>query len=141
MNSTFFKVIKMIFFKLSDSNWWFSLQVADSYTDPLEIRVYIAALLIPLVLLGFVPNLKFLAPVSMVANGFMGIGLGITVYYLCTQLKPIQELELAGSPVDIPPFLCIVIFAMEAIGVVSIIFVAPFPTCLSNKLIFSSFRR
>lgn len=55
----------------------------------------------------------------MVANGFMGVGLGITVYYLSTYLKPMGELKQVGSPLDIPPFLCIVIFAMEAIGVVS----------------------
>ncbi|XP_034255631.1 proton-coupled amino acid transporter-like protein pathetic isoform X2 [Thrips palmi] len=92
--------------------------VVDSYATPVELRVYIAALLIPLVLLGFVPNLKYLAPVSMVANGFMGVGLGITLYYLSINLKPMDQLVLAGTPVDIPPFLCIVIFAMEAIGVV-----------------------
>ncbi|KAE8742427.1 hypothetical protein FOCC_FOCC012038 [Frankliniella occidentalis] len=92
--------------------------VIEQYTEQVELRVYIACLLIPLILLGFVPNLKYLAPVSMVANGFMAIGLGITMYYLCINLKPIEELKLSGSPVDIPPFLCIVIFAMEAIGVV-----------------------
>ena len=92
----------------------------DFYAEPVELRVYIAALLIPLILLGFVPNLKYLAPVSMIANGFMGIGLGITIYYLSIDLKPMDELNLGGAVADIPPFLCIVIFAMEAIGVVSV---------------------
>ena len=92
--------------------------VIQQYTAPVEVRVYIAALLVPLILLGFVPNLKYLAPVSMVANGFMGIGLGITIYYLSINLRPMEELALSGPVAGIPPFLCIVIFAMEAIGVV-----------------------
>lgn len=92
--------------------------VIEMYTPEVDVRLYIAALVVPLVLLGFVPNLKYLAPVSMIANGFMGVGLGITIYYLCINLKPIQTLEMAGPIDGIPPFLCIVIFAMEAIGVV-----------------------
>lgn len=50
--------------------------------EDLEIRIFIIALLIPLIVMAWVRNLKYLAPVSMVANVFMGIGLGITFYYL-----------------------------------------------------------
>jgi proton-coupled amino acid transporter len=82
--------------------------------------VYIAALLLPLILLGFVPNLKYLAPISMIANIFMGIGLGITIYYLAQDIPDVSTRPHVNASLNtIPQFFSIVIFAMEAIGVVS----------------------
>jgi len=83
--------------------------------------VYIAALLLPLILLGCVPNLKYLAPVSMIANVFMGLGLAITIYYLVQDIPDVSlRPHFNGTVNTIPQFFSIVIFAMEAIGVVSI---------------------
>ncbi|CAH1990064.1 unnamed protein product [Acanthoscelides obtectus] len=83
-----------------------------------EIRVTIAALLVPIILLVYVPNLKYLAPVSMIANVFMGIGLGITFYYLVTDVPPVSERNLVADISTYPVFFSITIFAIEAIGVV-----------------------
>lgn len=88
------------------------------FTAVYDLRVYILALLLPLILLSWVPNLKYLAPISMIANAFMGIGLGITFYYLVFDLPDISKRELFTSILKLPPFFGIVIFAMEAIGVV-----------------------
>lgn len=88
------------------------------FTSDYDLRVFILAMLIPLILLSWVPNLKYLAPVSMIANAFMGIGLGITFYYLVFGLPDISERQLFTSVLKLPPFFGIVIFAMEAIGVV-----------------------
>lgn len=94
-------------------------QLIDYYFNVhFDIRVYIAMLLIPLILLSWVPNLKYLAPFSAVANVFMGVGLLITFYYLTIDMPPLSSRELHTSLVAIPPFFGIVIFAMEAIGVV-----------------------
>lgn len=96
-------------------------QVLDHHfgVDFLELRMCIAILLIPLILLAWVPNLKYLAPVSMVANLFMGLGLGITFYYLVKDLPPIEESTvMVGHYGDFPQFFAIAIFAIEAIGVV-----------------------
>lgn len=95
-------------------------QVLDHQLDTdLELRVCIAILLIPLILLVWVPNLKYLAPVSMVANLFMGLGLGITFYYLVKELPPIDEnTTMIGKVAEMPQFFSIAIFAIEAIGVV-----------------------
>ncbi|XP_069688333.1 proton-coupled amino acid transporter-like protein pathetic [Periplaneta americana] len=95
-------------------------QVIEHHTQThLDQRVYIAALLLPLILLGWVPNLKYLAPVSMVANLFMAVGLGITIYYLVQDLPSASERPHVNASVNtIPQFFSIVIFAMEAIGVV-----------------------
>ncbi|ALC44494.1 path [Drosophila busckii] len=83
----------------------------------IDSRMLIGILLVPLILIAWVPNLKYLAPVSMVANVFMGLGLGITFYYLCQDLPPIQERSLFTLG-TLPSFFSITIFAMEAIGVV-----------------------
>ncbi|XP_017491141.1 PREDICTED: vacuolar amino acid transporter 4-like, partial [Rhagoletis zephyria] len=83
----------------------------------ISLRLLISALLIPLILLSWIPNLKYLAPVSMVANLFMGLGLGITFYYLVSDLPPITTREFAKVS-TLPAFFAITIFAMEAIGVV-----------------------
>ncbi|XP_054289296.1 proton-coupled amino acid transporter-like protein pathetic [Macrosteles quadrilineatus] len=81
-------------------------------------RIYIIALLVPLILMSWVPNLKSLAPVSMVANLFMGLGLGITFYYLVQDLPSPQEMPQVAPVMEWPIFFSICIFAMEAIGVV-----------------------
>ncbi|XP_065348596.1 proton-coupled amino acid transporter-like protein pathetic [Cloeon dipterum] len=94
-------------------------QVIEQYTQAyLDQRIYIAAFLIPLILLSWVPNLKYLAPVSMLANGLMGCGLGITVYYLVQELPAPSERPHFNGFGGLPQFFSIVIFAMEAIGVV-----------------------
>lgn len=85
------------------------------YKVPLSLLT--ASLLIPLILLSWIPNLKYLAPVSMIANVFMGLGLGITFYYLVMELPSIETREFAKYP-TLPAFFSITIFAMEAIGVV-----------------------
>lgn len=94
-------------------------QVIEHYTgSEMNLRVMIALLLIPLILLSWIPNLKYLAPVSMVANVFMCVGLGITFYYLVTDMPPLSERPMFVNVLHWPPFFAIVIFAMEAIGVV-----------------------
>lgn len=82
-----------------------------------SVRLYIAALLIPLIILAWVPNLKYLAPVSMVANLLMASGLGITFYYLVKD-NVVDNLPRVGKIDEFPEFFSITIFAMEAIGVV-----------------------
>lgn len=94
-------------------------QVFEHYSGyQIELRLLIASLLIPLILLSWVPNLKYLAPVSMIANVFMGVGLGITFYYLVIDLPAIETRPLVGSIWTQASFFAITIFAMEAIGVV-----------------------
>jgi proton-coupled amino acid transporter len=94
--------------------------VAEHYLGPgsTNLRATIAMLLVPLILLAFVPNLKYLAPVSMVANACMAVGLGITFYYLVNELPPITERPAVASITTLPICISVVIFAIEAIGVV-----------------------
>lgn len=94
-------------------------QVIDQYSgERFDQRWIIGGCLIPLILLSWVPNLKKLAPVSLLANAFMGIGLGITFYYLVWDLPDISERRQISPIENFPKFFSITIFAMEAIGVV-----------------------
>lgn len=95
-------------------------QIGDHYYgSEIDLRVIIAGMLLPLILLCYIPNLKYLAPVSMVANALMGVGLAITFYYLVDQLPaPSARPMIAESIYTLPAFFSITIFAMEAIGVV-----------------------
>jgi proton-coupled amino acid transporter len=80
-------------------------QILVHYTGwDVNIRLFISLLLIPLILLSWVPNLKYLAPFSSVANVFMGIGLLITFYYCTTDMPHISERQLHTSLLQIPPF-------------------------------------
>lgn len=55
----------------------------------------------------------------MIANGLMGVGLGITFYYLVDQLPPPSARPMVTENwATLPAFFSITIFAMEAIGVV-----------------------
>lgn len=97
-------------------------QIIEHYQGPeageYSIRLITAYWLVPLILLSWVPDLKYLAPVSMVANIFMGTGLGITFYYLVWDLPPLNSVPLVAPVENFPQFFSITIFAMEAIGVV-----------------------
>lgn len=78
-------------------------QIAEHYMGgTIDIRVCIASLMIPLILLSWVPNLKYLAPVSMIANMFMGVGLGITFYYLVFDLPDLSERPMVGNLMEFP---------------------------------------
>ncbi|CAK1554082.1 unnamed protein product [Leptosia nina] len=99
------------------------LQVVKHYVpdneNVLNIRIIITILLIPLIFMVWIKNLKYLAPVSMIANLFMGLGLGITFYFLVgTGELNIGKVALIKPHLEWPEFFSLTIFAMEAIGVV-----------------------
>ncbi len=87
--------------------------------DPeVDVRIIIAVLLLPLILLSWIPDLKYLAHVSMAANVFMGAGLGITFYYLVKNIENFDNVSFIAPISEFPTFFSLTIFAMEAIGVV-----------------------
>lgn len=94
-------------------------QVTEHYANVnLDLRWYILALLLPLIAINLIRNLKHLAPFSGVANVLMGVGMGITMYYVLGQLKPLEEMPAIAEYNRLPMFFGTVIFALEGIGVV-----------------------
>lgn len=94
--------------------------VLFEYMDKFDNRITISLLLVPLILLAYVPNLKYLAPVSMVANFCMAVGLGITFYYLVIDIPQVTERPYVAHISTLPVCISVVMFAIEAIGVVSV---------------------
>ncbi|KAK3923360.1 LOW QUALITY PROTEIN: Proton-coupled amino acid transporter-like protein [Frankliniella fusca] len=93
-------------------------QVADQHGSDIDIRLYMCMLLIPLILLNFVRNLKYLAPLSSFALVATVAAFGVTLKYVFTDLPAISSREAVGRVQDWPLFFGTVIFALEAIGVV-----------------------
>ncbi|XP_055307766.1 proton-coupled amino acid transporter-like protein pathetic, partial [Sitodiplosis mosellana] len=95
-------------------------QMVEYYYPGSEIgiRVSILIFLLPLVLLTSIRNLKFLAPVSILANSCMAAGLSITIYYFVRDLPDIRERPFLNDVSGIPAAIPMTVFAIEAIGVI-----------------------
>nr|CAI5832892.1 unnamed protein product [Callosobruchus analis] len=63
-------------------------------------------------------NLKFLAPLSTVANAITVVSFGIILYYLIKQDITTEDRQAIGDYRDFPLFFGTVLFALEAIGVI-----------------------
>lgn len=93
--------------------------VVDEYGIILDTRIYMLALLLPLILINFVKNLKFLAPFSSAANIVTIASLGFILYYIIADKPQIEDKKPIGEIRNYPLFFGTVLFALEAIGVVS----------------------
>ncbi|XP_017781864.1 PREDICTED: proton-coupled amino acid transporter-like protein CG1139 isoform X2 [Nicrophorus vespilloides] len=94
-------------------------QVVDYYTESdLDLRYYMAALLPLLILMNLIRNLKYLAPFSMMANVLIGTGMGITFYYIFSDLPEVTTRPNFVDVHKLPMFFGTAIFALEGIGVV-----------------------
>lgn len=85
----------------------------------LDIEVYMVIVLLPLILINWIRNLKRLAPFSTVANGVTVISFGIILYYIIRDGPTLENREPVGQLKHFPLFFGTVLFALEAIGVVS----------------------
>ncbi|XP_032526993.1 proton-coupled amino acid transporter-like protein pathetic [Danaus plexippus] len=91
----------------------------ESTQENFGIRIFILLILPLLIFMAWIKNLKYLAPVSMIANLFMAVGLGITFYFLVgTESLDFGKVAAVKHPSEWPQFFSLTIFAMEAIGVV-----------------------
>lgn len=81
-----------------------------------EVMLWI---LLPLVLINWVRDLKYLAPFSGLANVITIISFAIILYYLFREAPTLEGKTPAGKLANFPLFFGTVLFALEAIGVVS----------------------
>lgn len=98
------------------------LQLIDYYFPNLQwdILIYMTIVLGPLVLSCQIRELKYLVPFSFLANAFLVISFGITLYYMFDGIQnvPTSDRDLFTPVTKLPAFFSTVIFAMEGIGVV-----------------------
>ncbi|XP_058506488.1 proton-coupled amino acid transporter 1 [Solea solea] len=83
-----------------------------------DSRLYMLCFLPAVVLLVFTPNLKYLAPLSLVANLVMTISLVLIYFYSLMNITYPIDLPKVGRAKDYPLFFGTAIFAFEGIGVI-----------------------
>lgn len=83
-----------------------------------DSRLYMLCFLPGFILLVFTPNLKFLAPLSLLANLLMTCSLVLIYYYCFTNITYPIDLPKVGRAKDYALFFGTAIFSFEGIGVV-----------------------
>ncbi|XP_045457286.1 proton-coupled amino acid transporter-like protein pathetic [Melitaea cinxia] len=81
------------------------------------LRLYIFALLVPVLLLCMITTLKYLAPFSLVADVFIVACVVATVYYGLQKAPDISTVPAWKSGIGFFEFCGIVVFGMEGVGV------------------------
>ncbi|XP_058449866.1 proton-coupled amino acid transporter-like protein CG1139 [Malaya genurostris] len=93
--------------------------IADYYTESdTDVRLFMLIILLPLILINWVRNLKFLAPFSTLANLITLVSFAIILYYIFREPVSFEGREAVGNILEFPLFFGTVLFALEAIGVI-----------------------
>lgn len=92
-------------------------------SQKIDLTYYMLALLLPLIFINWIRNLKSLAPLSTIANVITLVSFGIILYYLFRVTPTLEGKHPIGKVQDFPLFFGTVLFALEAIGVVSYIYI------------------
>lgn len=96
-------------------------EILDQYIGETDVRLYMLVFLLPLILINWIRNLKYLAPFSTIANVITAISFGIIFYFIIgVHVPTFNGRETLGEIAHLPLFFGTVLFALEAIGVVSI---------------------
>eukprot|EP00090_Calanus_glacialis_P045632 TRINITY_DN8597_c0_g1_i1.p1 TRINITY_DN8597_c0_g1~~TRINITY_DN8597_c0_g1_i1.p1 ORF type:complete len:481 (-),score=96.52 TRINITY_DN8597_c0_g1_i1:55-1497(-) len=93
-------------------------QVLNHYFGEVDYRVYMAITLLPMLFLVSIRNLKYLSPVSMLANLLQFVGLGIIFYYLLQDIPLVTERKVFATWGQLPLYFGTAIYAFEGIGIV-----------------------
>ncbi|KAE8740835.1 hypothetical protein FOCC_FOCC013627 [Frankliniella occidentalis] len=92
-------------------------QVLDQYLPAIDVHVYMAMALAPILLECWVRSLKYLVPFSLVANACMYAGIAITLYVCVRDGLPLPaDRSLFADVSRLPLFFGTALFCFEAIG-------------------------
>ncbi|XP_076645511.1 proton-coupled amino acid transporter 2 isoform X2 [Halictus rubicundus] len=93
-------------------------QVLDVYGIEMDVHQHMAVVLIPIMLSTWIRNLKYLVPVSSLANFLVTAGYIATMYIMCHDLPSISERDYVAKWHDLPLFFGTVIYSFEGITLV-----------------------
>jgi len=95
-------------------------QVIAHYLPNLDfdIRVYMAILTIPIIMLCWIRKLKYLSPVSLLANMLQTASLVILFYYVFQDLPSVSSRPAFGSWSKLPLYFGTAVFAFEGVSLV-----------------------
>lgn len=96
-----------------------TFQLMDYYGYEFDIHMHMFFVLLPMLLPSLIPNLKYLAPCSTVANVCMAVGIGVVLYYALQSVPDISERKYIGDWSTIPLFFGTAIYAFEGIALVN----------------------
>lgn len=97
----------------------FFLQIFHGVIE-LDVRIWIAILILPTVLLSFIRTLKVLAVISMVSNILYFVGVFCILLYASDHMKSPASLPKFTGLATVPLAYGAIVFSLEGIGVVSI---------------------
>lgn len=92
--------------------------VIKHYFVDLDVHWYLFMLLLPMILLNWLKNLKYLTPVSLFAAILTVTGLVITFFYMLQGLPNVSSVNAFSSWAQLPLYFGTAIYAFEGIGVV-----------------------
>lgn len=96
------------------------LQLWNTYVPDYkyDFIVKFVLILLPILAISMITELKYLAPLSTIANICMAAGVALTFYFAFQDLPDITERHYVGKPKDMPLFFGTAIFAFEGIALV-----------------------
>lgn len=83
-----------------------------------DFLIKFAIVLVPIWAISMITNLKYLAPLSTIANVCMAAGVALTLYFASQDLPDITQRDYVGHPKNLPLFFGTAIFAFEGIALV-----------------------
>jgi solute carrier family 36 (proton-coupled amino acid transporter) len=105
--------------KLTSALYFCLKQVIDFYFElGWDVRIFMCLLTIPLVFLNWIRNLKYLAPVSLIANILQTVSIVVVFYYVLQNLPSYDTVPGFGSWGGLPLFFGTVVFTFEGIALV-----------------------
>ncbi|XP_023168140.2 proton-coupled amino acid transporter-like protein CG1139 [Drosophila hydei] len=93
-------------------------ELGDDYLPPIDVRIYIALMTLPLMLTFLIRNLKYLVPLAVISNLFMIVGIGIIVTYLLIDLPNLDDRKPLQNFSQFPLFFGTIMFSAPSIGVI-----------------------
>ncbi|XP_059059749.1 proton-coupled amino acid transporter-like protein CG1139 [Achroia grisella] len=95
-------------------------QVCDYYNlFEASVRIHLCLILLPLILVNLIKDLKMMTPMSTISNIVTVFGLILVFFYLVEEDVSVSDDTLKLKRLeDIPVFIGITLFALEAVGVI-----------------------